>query len=39
MQGLSPLLTEAELFDNPSRVARFCGGYIEFMHKSRTDLQ
>ncbi|KAJ7694023.1 hypothetical protein B0H14DRAFT_3175162 [Mycena olivaceomarginata] len=38
LAGLSPFLTEAEVFTNPSRVARFCGGYFEFLHKSRTDL-
>ncbi|KAJ7183593.1 hypothetical protein C8R46DRAFT_843602, partial [Mycena filopes] len=38
LAGLSPFLTEAELFDIPSRVARFCGGYLEFLHRSRTGL-
>ncbi|KAF8137907.1 hypothetical protein K438DRAFT_1947086 [Mycena galopus ATCC 62051] len=38
LAGLSPFLTEAELFNNPSRVARLCGGYFEFLHKSHTSL-
>ncbi|KAF8176895.1 hypothetical protein K438DRAFT_1846331 [Mycena galopus ATCC 62051] len=38
LAGLSPFLTEAEVFSNPSRVARFCSGYFEFLHKSETDL-
>ncbi|KAJ7227611.1 hypothetical protein B0H12DRAFT_1148920 [Mycena haematopus] len=37
--GISPLLTEAEVFSNPSRVARLCGAYIEYQHKSRTGLR
>ncbi|KAJ7227608.1 hypothetical protein B0H12DRAFT_1148918, partial [Mycena haematopus] len=39
LTGISPLLTEAEVFSNPSRVARLCGAYIEYQHKSRTGLQ
>ncbi|KAF8150353.1 hypothetical protein K438DRAFT_1865641 [Mycena galopus ATCC 62051] len=38
LAGLSPFLTEAELFNNPSRVARLCRGYFEFLHKSHTSL-
>ncbi|KAK6996056.1 hypothetical protein R3P38DRAFT_2655377 [Favolaschia claudopus] len=36
---LSPFLTEAELFDCPSRTARFGGGYVTFLDKSEKDLQ
>ncbi|KAJ7165143.1 hypothetical protein C8R46DRAFT_1098269 [Mycena filopes] len=39
LAGLSPILTEFEVFNNPSRVARFCGGYFEFLHRSRTGLR
>jgi hypothetical protein len=37
--GLSPLLTEAEVFLNPSRTARFAGAYLEFLNRSRTGLK
>ncbi|KAJ6589569.1 hypothetical protein B0H19DRAFT_1303919, partial [Mycena capillaripes] len=38
LAGLSLLLTEAEVFSNPSRTGRFSVGYIEFLHRSRTGL-
>ncbi|KAJ7064387.1 hypothetical protein B0H15DRAFT_958636 [Mycena belliarum] len=38
LAGLSPLLTEAELFDNPSRTVRMGCGYLEFQHRSREGL-
>ncbi|KAK7013505.1 hypothetical protein R3P38DRAFT_3206850 [Favolaschia claudopus] len=39
LAGLSPpFLTEAELFDCPSRTARFGGGYVTFLDKSDKDL-
>ncbi|KAK6977822.1 hypothetical protein R3P38DRAFT_2666075 [Favolaschia claudopus] len=38
LAGLSPFLTEAELFDCPSRTARFGGGYVTFLDKSEKDL-
>ncbi|KAF8168972.1 hypothetical protein K438DRAFT_242206 [Mycena galopus ATCC 62051] len=39
LAGLSPLLTEAEVFLNPSRTARFAGAYLEFLNRSRTGLK
>ncbi|KAJ7649351.1 hypothetical protein DFH06DRAFT_1094851 [Mycena polygramma] len=39
LAGLSPLLTEAEVFSNPSRTARFCAGYLQFLHQSRMGLR
>ncbi|KAJ7843774.1 hypothetical protein B0H14DRAFT_2585553 [Mycena olivaceomarginata] len=39
LAGLSPLLTEAEVFLNPSRTARFTGAYLEFLNRSRTGLK
>ncbi|KAJ6517339.1 hypothetical protein C8R47DRAFT_1312853, partial [Mycena vitilis] len=38
LAGLSPLLTEEEVFSNPSRTARFCAGYLQFQDKSLKDL-
>ncbi|KAK6989028.1 hypothetical protein R3P38DRAFT_2572275 [Favolaschia claudopus] len=38
LAGLSPFLTESELFDCPSRTARFGGGYVTFLDKSEKDL-
>ncbi|KAF8156317.1 hypothetical protein K438DRAFT_2075885 [Mycena galopus ATCC 62051] len=39
LAGLSPLLTEAEVFLNPSRTARFAGAYLELLNRSRTGLK
>ncbi|KAJ7892487.1 hypothetical protein B0H14DRAFT_2335320 [Mycena olivaceomarginata] len=36
--GLSLLLTEAEVFSNPSRTARFAAAYLQYLHRSRTGL-
>ncbi|KAF8152979.1 hypothetical protein B0H34DRAFT_677203 [Crassisporium funariophilum] len=36
--GLSPFLTERELFDSPSRTARFCEAFWTFAHRSHIDL-
>ncbi|KAJ7101589.1 hypothetical protein C8R43DRAFT_243241 [Mycena crocata] len=38
LAGLSPFMTEAELFSNPSRTARFAGAYLQYLHHSRTGL-
>ncbi|KAJ6552966.1 hypothetical protein B0H19DRAFT_995362 [Mycena capillaripes] len=38
LAGLSLLLTEAEVFSNPSRTGRFTVGYSEFLRRSRTGL-
>ncbi|KAF8072162.1 hypothetical protein FPV67DRAFT_1779227 [Lyophyllum atratum] len=37
--GLSPFLTEAEVFDSPSRSARLCEAFWCFAHRSHTKLQ
>ncbi|KAJ7623931.1 hypothetical protein DFH06DRAFT_1230607 [Mycena polygramma] len=34
LAGLSPLLTEEEVFSNPSRTARFCAAYLQFQDQS-----
>ncbi|KAF8054957.1 hypothetical protein FPV67DRAFT_1459652 [Lyophyllum atratum] len=36
--GLSPFLTERELFDCPSRTARFCEAFWTFAYRSHVDL-
>ncbi|KZV83075.1 hypothetical protein EXIGLDRAFT_754611 [Exidia glandulosa HHB12029] len=36
--GLPHTLTEAELFDNPSRTARFLEAYYDFAHRALADL-
>ncbi|KAJ7872465.1 hypothetical protein B0H14DRAFT_3860345 [Mycena olivaceomarginata] len=38
LAGLSLLLTEAEVFSNPSRTARFAAAYLQYLHRSRTGL-
>ncbi|KAJ6610245.1 hypothetical protein B0H10DRAFT_2060951 [Mycena sp. CBHHK59/15] len=38
LAGLSPLLTEEEVFSNPSRTARFCAGYLQFQDRSLKGL-
>lgn len=37
-QGLSPFLTEEEVFDSPSRTARLCDALWTYNYKSHTDL-
>ncbi|KAJ7572285.1 hypothetical protein C8J56DRAFT_1069015 [Mycena floridula] len=37
LAGISPFLTEAEVFDVPSRAARICDAYYEFASRSRSD--
>ncbi|KAJ7726738.1 hypothetical protein B0H14DRAFT_3519017 [Mycena olivaceomarginata] len=36
--GLSLLLTDVEVFSNPSRTARFAAAYLQYLHRSRTGL-
>ena len=36
--GLSPFLTEMEVFDSPSRTARLCEALWNFAHRSHTKL-
>ncbi|KAJ7886938.1 hypothetical protein B0H13DRAFT_1889078 [Mycena leptocephala] len=38
MAGLSPYLTEAEVFDSPSQTARLCGAFYHFAKKAHTTL-
>ncbi|KAF7349836.1 hypothetical protein MVEN_01284100 [Mycena venus] len=38
MAGLSPNLTEAEVFDSPSRTARLCGAFYHFAKEAHTTL-
>ncbi|KAJ7032300.1 hypothetical protein C8F04DRAFT_1359135 [Mycena alexandri] len=38
MAGLSPNLTEAEVFDSPSRVGRLCGAYYHLGKEVHTTL-
>ncbi|KAJ7637920.1 hypothetical protein DFH06DRAFT_1053934, partial [Mycena polygramma] len=38
MAGLSPNLTEAEVFDSPSRTARLCAAYFHFGQEAHTTL-
>ncbi|KIM34974.1 hypothetical protein M413DRAFT_14811 [Hebeloma cylindrosporum] len=39
MAGLSPFLTEEEVFDSPSRTARLCEALWAYNYKSHTDLR
>ncbi|KAK7036928.1 hypothetical protein R3P38DRAFT_3480764 [Favolaschia claudopus] len=38
MAGLAPNLTEAEVFDSPSRTARLCAAYYHFGKEAHTTL-
>ncbi|KAK7001158.1 hypothetical protein R3P38DRAFT_3612701, partial [Favolaschia claudopus] len=38
MAGLAPNLTEAEVFDSPSRTARLCSAYYHFGKEAHTTL-
>ncbi|KAJ7156231.1 hypothetical protein C8R46DRAFT_1294815 [Mycena filopes] len=38
MAGLSPNLTEAEVFDSPSRTARLCAAFFHFGKEAHTTL-
>ncbi|KAJ7260144.1 Cupredoxin [Mycena rebaudengoi] len=38
LAGMSPLLTEREVFDSPSRTARLVLAYLQYRHESRTKL-
>lgn len=38
ISGLSPNLTEAEVFDSPSRTARLCGAFYHFAKEAHTTL-
>ncbi|KAK7690564.1 hypothetical protein QCA50_005662 [Cerrena zonata] len=38
MSGVSPYLTEAEVFDNPSRTARLCIAYKAYMTRARNEI-
>ncbi|KAK6971267.1 hypothetical protein R3P38DRAFT_2587381 [Favolaschia claudopus] len=38
MAGLAPNLTEAEVFDSPSRTARLCAAYYHFAKEAHTTL-
>ncbi len=37
--GVSPFLTEAEVFDSPSRTARLCEAVWNYAFKSHTELE
>lgn len=37
--GVSPFLTEAEVFDSPSRTARLCEALWNYAFKSHTELE
>ncbi|KAK7000898.1 hypothetical protein R3P38DRAFT_3053515 [Favolaschia claudopus] len=39
LAGLSMQLTEAEVFTNPSRIARIALAYLQFLHRSETGLE
>ncbi|KAJ7775308.1 hypothetical protein B0H16DRAFT_1684288 [Mycena metata] len=39
LAGLSLLLSEEEVFSNPSRTARFCAAYLQYLHRSKTGLR
>jgi hypothetical protein len=36
--GLSPFLSETEVFDNPSRTARLCAAFYSFAKRSHEDM-
>jgi len=38
LAGLSPFLTEAEVFNCPSRTARLCDAFWAYAHKSHNEL-
>lgn len=38
LPGNSPFITEAELFDSPSRTARFCAAFYSFAHRTHNDV-
>lgn len=37
--GVSPFLTEREVFDCPSRTARLCDAFWEYAHRTHSDLE
>lgn len=38
LQGLAPNLTEAEVFDSPSRTARLCAAYFHLAQQVHTKI-
>lgn len=37
-KGLSPTLSEEQLFDTPSRIVRLCAAYYQFAHTAHTKI-
>ncbi|KJA23352.1 hypothetical protein HYPSUDRAFT_54344 [Hypholoma sublateritium FD-334 SS-4] len=38
LAGLSPSLSEEQLFDTPSRIARLCAAYYQFAHTAHNEI-